>query len=1292
MVDNKVKLNGYELSNYISMLKTLALILFIVSWVPLKAQMYREVIYNYETGLPNNMTKDIIQDERGFVWIASDVGVIRYDGKDFKLLDEDLQSSYVKDLYRSEGNRLYIITDLGISYIDLKRASNDSVTQFLAGARRTAESMLFYPKTIYIDQKKRFWISQPSDIIQVINKDSLKRYTFPDRYATNTYLHSFKFFEDVHNRLFVMAQQPVFLRYKPRDDRFEPVPIDGLEKVQNINDLLYDRESNMLWLGCSNGLYRINMDGGLENLEVKKQLDLNNIQAIQLGVFEDFLIGTAGQGLFNYRNGRLQKIDQIPFKVINRINLINKSQIWISSDEGAALLYSGLFKHVLQFTNFSVQILSKSMQDEIYATDGRQIFEINENQTVFRASLLFENEAEMVSAIAGNNQTVYTGHIDGMISVYRKGMIKQIEFENQFTVFNLFLDSRENLWICRDGTSRLIRLSEEGQKRFYGAEDGLNHQINALRELEDGRLVAAGKNVSNAIYVFDYQTDHFRNVLTNQPLTSNEPVEAFDLAIDNKGKIWLATDDGVYRYDFKNLKKYSKGKIENVKSIAVDASGNKWFGTDNGLYCYKDDELLRYTKQNGFNNLTFAFRSIQFDHQDRIWAGTYDGIYSMDPETIKWKFTNRPKIINVETGKPASTRQRDQQMILRSGSFLNFTVAPLAYPSSDILYQFRLLSSQNDWSRPTKKKSYLLKSLQEGRHELQVRAQKPGNLWSGNYILPFTVKNAWYKSWWSYVIYISIIIMVVILLIIVQHTSREKIKIEEELFNSEEKIRTVADNVPIILFAFDVHKRITFITGKGLKAVGSEPDKFIGTKVDDFLESLIHLRNGIDRVLEGKSASVIQKIQNLYFQFWGTPTYNKKGQVNGGLGVGYNITEIKKAERESQKARASAEAASKAKTQFLANMSHEIRTPMNAIIGLTDVVLNTQLNDEQREFLNSVKLSANELLRLLNALLDFSRIENRNLQIDFMKMNVVDVVSETAKAWKANAKLKHNTIEYHIEKNIPALVMGDPTRLRQVLLNLIGNAVKFTEKGHISVNVRIADRSVKKVFLEFSVKDNGIGIPEDKQQMIFEPFAQVDASSTRKFGGTGLGLSITAELIKLMGGSIKVDSKEGQGSIFTFVLPFSQLSVKKISQKAAQTTVTDKNDQDQIEEEKANKPIQILLVEDNPINQKLISRMLGENKYTVTHANKGWEAIDTALQNDFDIILMDIQMPEGDGFKAIERIRINDKDKARYTPIIALSARFGEEEWKNGMAIGIDAFLNKPVEREALFQILKRYV
>jgi signal transduction histidine kinase len=407
--------------------------------------------------------------------------------------------------------------------------------------------------------------------------------------------------------------------------------------------------------------------------------------------------------------------------------------------------------------------------------------------------------------------------------------------------------------------------------------------------------------------------------------------------------------------------------------------------------------------------------------------------------------------------------------------------------------------------------------------------------------------------------------------------------------------------------------------------------------------------------------------------------YDKDGIPIGIIGTNQDVTAYKVLDESRIFAQKAAEDASKMKSDFLANMLHEIRTPLNGVIGLTEMLLQTQLQPLQREYLNKSETASRALLNVLNNILDYSKIEAHKLILETTPFNLDDIMNSLIAMLSYKAEQKNLSLEIHIDNAVPRTLIGDPLRLQQILSNLVVNALKFTDAGYVRISVTSAlqDDHDK---LTFSVSDSGIGMSEDDQTALFLPFSHVDTSFTRKYGGSGLGLMITKELVDLMGGEITVHSVRSEGSTFAFSALFGRATVNESNENEA-TSIHPLPD---------HKPLHLLLVEDNDLNQLVASERLKQMGITCSIANNVLEAIGMVQRETFDAILMDLQMPVMDGLEATREIR--KLEGFAHIHIIALSAAVQQDDLSLALEAGMNDFVAKPIDKILLQNVLSKWL
>ena len=516
-----------------------------------------------------------------------------------------------------------------------------------------------------------------------------------------------------------------------------------------------------------------------------------------------------------------------------------------------------------------------------------------------------------------------------------------------------------------------------------------------------------------------------------------------------------------------------------------------------------------------------------------------------------------------------------------------------------------------------------------------------------------------------------------------QEEVNERGRAENALSEERRILRSLIDNVPDFMYVKDSQSRFVVANSSMARSMGvSSPEQLLKRTDFDFYPHEIaerylrHEQNVMrsqQALLNREEECVNGKGERISLLTTKVPLLDEHGVAIGIAGIGRDITKRREAEIEMLRARQAAEAASRAKSEFLANMSHEIRTPLNGILGMTELALDTELTAEQRDYLQTVKLSSDALLTVINDILDFSKIEAGKIDLELMDFNLRDCLESTLKTLAVRADEKRLELLCEIAPQVPEVVGGDSSRLRQIVTNLIGNAIKFTEKGEVSLKVQPEGAAGETRMLHFVVSDTGIGVPPDKQKLIFDPFAQADSSTTRRYGGTGLGLTITARLVAMMGGKIWVESQVGRGSQFHFTVQF-----KTAHTRAHPSTIIPRE---------VLRGVRVLIVDDNETNRHILDRMLKRWEMKVTCVVSGLAALTELAANwestdPYRLVITDIHMPEMDGFTLVEQIR-RRPGLSSVIIMMLTSARYGGDS-ERYRGLGVAAFLSKPVRQSEL--------
>ncbi len=511
---------------------------------------------------------------------------------------------------------------------------------------------------------------------------------------------------------------------------------------------------------------------------------------------------------------------------------------------------------------------------------------------------------------------------------------------------------------------------------------------------------------------------------------------------------------------------------------------------------------------------------------------------------------------------------------------------------------------------------------------------------------------------------------------------------ERKLRDAAERFRLMANNVPVGIYETDAHGNCTYINSQLERMLGFGLDEAVGSgwamgiHPDDRERVTSQWRAAFreQREFQQEIRFVTPDGIETRAVSRSGPSRDASGRLKGYLGTIVDITVRYQYERELAAAAEVAQAATRAKSEFLAAMSHEIRTPMNGILGMSELLQGMALNDEQADCVGTLRGSCESLLVILNDILDFSKIEAGKMDIESVPFDLTRTVNDVVGLLRTRAEEKGLSIDWQPPVANPALI-GDPSRLRQIVLNLVGNAIKFTARGGVTIRTTCTPIEQGRVRLRLEVTDTGIGIPAAVQAQLFNKFTQADTSTTRKFGGTGLGLAISRQLVELMGGKVELRSTEGKGSTFGFELPLSVATaedlaaIENTARPIAQPIVYDVAPE-------------ILLVDDNPVNLKVATRMLERFGCRVTLASDGVDAVALGSANAYDLIFMDCQMPEMDGFEAARRLRAGGCT----TPIVALTANALVGDRDRCMEVGMNDYLSKPVRAEGLGGMLSRFI
>lgn len=537
------------------------------------------------------------------------------------------------------------------------------------------------------------------------------------------------------------------------------------------------------------------------------------------------------------------------------------------------------------------------------------------------------------------------------------------------------------------------------------------------------------------------------------------------------------------------------------------------------------------------------------------------------------------------------------------------------------------------------------------------------------------------------VVILSVLILLVTLYFFVKDYNK-RIQSEELVRESEQRFRKILQTIPVGVIVLTADGKIYFLNEDAGRILGVEDwQKLQGS----FLENNRLYEVGrtqplaagevpLSKALRGEptiaseNLEIISNGERLRLRVNAFPLYNPQGYIDFAIAMFDDISELKKAESELLAAKMLAEESLILKETFLANMSHEIRTPMNAILGFTDLLLEEPIREKERDYVRTIRSAGESLLRIINDILDLSKIEANMMEFESQPLSVQDTLNSLRTMMLPKAREKQLDLIFSCDPRLVRSVLGDPTRLTQIIINLVGNAIKFTRRGSVAVSAQVTDEDTDAITVKFTVTDTGIGIAADKLDTIFQRFRQAESNTSRSYGGTGLGLSIARQLVELQGGQMEISSEVGKGSVFAFTLTF-----EKSHQAEEQLR---KKENKEIDYDKIRQ-LQILLAEDNPINVKLIRNIFDQHAIRIDVAENGREVISLFNRKNYDLILMDMEMPELNGY---ETTRIIRKELESDVVIFAMTAHAMAGEKERCIQMGMNDFISKPLNARELFE------
>jgi PAS domain S-box-containing protein len=1167
--------------------------------------------YTTKQGLSNNNIQAITQSSDGSLWIGTNSGLNRlHDGK-FTVFgtEQGLSSDSVNAVRQDQNGNLWVGTDRGLNLLQGTRFISYPT---LSGGNDTD------PVTAIIAGKNSgLWIGFHSHGLLQIRAGKRRLYTATDGLSSNTIA---SLYEDKAGVLWAGTLGGGIGRLEK--DRFQSYgPKEGLSG-NTVRTIYEDREGS-LWIGTIgvSGLNRLR-DGKILFYTMKEGLYRDLVYSTSQGRDGSIWVGTAGGTLSRFKDGTFTTYPkrQKSGNDVNRAVFESRDgSVWIGTEEGLYRLKNGVFREY-------------SMKQGLCHNTVWAVAEDGKGD-------LWVGTEGGLNRFSGNTWTCFSTK-DGLSS---------------HAVRAILADRDGSLWL---GTNGGLNHFKDGAFTIYSTKNGLSGDlVRSIYQDKDGILwVGTLGNGLNRL-------DHGR--ITSFGANGLLPDDVvWSIVEDDHENLWMSGLKGIVRVSKQELNNYAEGKTNSIKCVSYGRADGVLNGSTGGSY------PAGLKAKDG-----------------KLWFPTVTGVAVVDPDHIV--LNSQVPAVRIEKvladQELLDVRQMPQLKPGTTRVEFHYTALSLLAPEN-VRFKYQLEGFDKDWVDAGDRRTAYYTNLGPGSYRFRVIACNNDGFWNTEGTsFSFELRPQFYQTWWFAglcLVIIGLSVSAGYRIRVRQLKAREhalSLRVEERTRELEHLFR----NAPVGIVRLDAQDRFVAANNAFLKMFQFVPQEAIGRNINDLI---VPSRYADEATNISRQASVGEAIQRdtvrqrkdgtlIPVDVYGAPIMNGEN-LEGMYGMYADISVSKQAEEVLKNAKEAAESANKAKSTFLATMSHEIRTPMNGILGMTELLLETPLTPEQRDDLKIVKASGDALLSVINDILDFSKIEAGKLEFESVAFDPRRSFGDALRPLALRAQQKGLEFIFDVDSDVPDALLGDPGRLRQVLLNLAGNAIKFTEQGEVAVKIGLeatqpatrATSEGQEVCLHVTVTDTGVGIPSEKQKAIFQAFSQADSSITRKYGGTGLGLTICSRLVAMMEGRIWVESGANYaGSAFHFTARLRSASVIP-SEKALPAESLEN--------------IRVLIVDDNSTNRIVLTKTAnrwGMEVVAVADGTAALNALDAswAAGKPFKIVLVDVCMPGMDGFKLVQLLKQNPQ--CANIEVIMLTSAGSATDATRCRQLGIRAYLSKPI-------------
>lgn len=1261
---------------------------------------YIHDVWQKEDGLPQLSVNALVQTRDGYTWVATQEGLARFDGVQFTVFDrkkiKEIKHNNIFALYEDKKGNLWIGTAGG-----LNRHKENKFTVYTSKDGLSND----FVRAIYEDRQGNLWIGTDNGL-NLFKNEKFTTFTTENGLSNNIV---FTISEDSRGNLWIGTNKGL---NRLKDGKYTRFTTDNGLSDDNVRSIYEDSEENLwigtyggginrfkhgvftvyntedglsndfvqvvygdkmgnLWIGTNEGLNRFK-DGKFTAYTTKEGLSDNVVQSICEDQEENLWIGTYSGGLNRLKDGKFityTTAEGLSNDLAFPVYQDRQGSMWIGTYGGGLnRLKEGKFTTYTRkegLSNNNVRAICEDREGSLWiSTYGSGIARFKDGKfTCFSTGEgLSENNVRVI--YEDSRGRLWIGTYGGGLNRFDNGRFTVYNTKNGLSddfVIIIYEDKKKNLWIgTREGLNRF----KDGKFSTYTIKDGLsNNTVFALYEDREGGLwIGTYGGGLNRL-----KDGKFSSYTTNEGLFDDV---VFRILEDAKGNFWMSCNKGIFTVKKKELNDFPDGKINSITCIS-----------------YNEDDGMKSSECSG-GSYPAGWKT----RDGKLWFPTVKGVTVIDPENIKINVQPPPVIIEqvIVDGEPIDPGAELKLPAGKKNFEFHYTGLSFTAPKK-VKFKYILAGYNQKWVDAGTRRIAYYTSIPPGHYHFNVIACNDDGVWNETgAFFGFDLKPYFYQTWWFY--------FSCGLLLVLSGIGFNRLRVKQ-LKNRERELETLVNKrTGQLAEANKELEKLSIVARKTDNAVIiTDPQGNIQWVNEGFTrmyektwEQMIHQNGGnivnyasdpnikakISKCIEEKTTITYETIhttpsgKKTWIQTVLTPIMDTNDKVKNLVAIGSDITKIKEAEK-------NADMANQAKSQFLARMSHEIRTPMNGIIGFLDMLLETKLNHEQMEYASTISRCGESLLTILNDILDFSKIEAGELAFEPIDFDPEITVFNICELIQPRVSTKPVELLLRIGDDVPTYVKSDPVRFRQVIANLMSNAVKFTEHGEIELSLLVEKKEQTRQKLHVKVRDTGIGIPREKINTIFDPFQQAEGSIVRKYGGTGLGLAICKQIANLMGGDVWAASEPGQGSTFHFTC-WVDKSYKKPGKKLIQPSLAGKK---------------VLVVDDNQTNLDILSHILEKCSMQVVQLSDSRDAIPEIVKHfknkqPFDIAVMDIRMPGLTGYDLAKGVRQLEEPLSSL-PLLAFSSSTLDRSGSL-KASGFNGFLPKPVARDKLLKMIGR--